>query len=319
MPTRANKPRNGSSGLWLTCLTERRKAEISILRYNGPSRPRNVRIDVELNMIRYTITPLKNIWKYREAIRNLALLNLRIRYSSSILGFLWSLGNPLFFMCVLTFVFTVLLPNTTQNYPIFVLSAMLPWNFFQTALMGSIASLPNGRELLTKLAFPSEVLLLACVLAELVNFSMALVTIIVILTLLGSGPGWAVLTLPLLILILCVFTVGVGMLLATINVRLRDTQEFMNVFLFGWFFLTPIVYSLDAVARNRFILGISARTLIQALNPLASLLETFRQVLYLHQWPDWTAVVGAGLPSVLVLIVGFLVFEHNSPSFAEEI
>ncbi len=79
---------------------------------------------------------IKELWRYREAIRNLAMLNLRVRYSNSAFGFLWSLGNPLFFMVIFTFVFSILLPSSIQNYPIFVLSAMLPWNFFQTATMG---------------------------------------------------------------------------------------------------------------------------------------------------------------------------------------
>src|SRR5438034_8676727 len=93
---------------------------------------------------------VRTLWHYREAIYNVALLNLRVRYNRSVLGFLWSLGNPLFFMLIFTFVFTVLLSSDIENYPVFVLSAMLPWNFFQAGLMAATTSVTNARELLTK-------------------------------------------------------------------------------------------------------------------------------------------------------------------------
>jgi lipopolysaccharide transport system permease protein len=263
--------------------------------------------------------PILNLWRYREAIYNLALLNLRVRYSNSVLGFLWSLGNPLFFMLIYTFVFTVLLSSGIENYPIFVLSAILPWNFFNTALMGSITSVTNARDLLTKLAFPREILPLSTVVAEFVNFMMAVVAITGILTLLGVGPGWSVVALPLVMLILALFAMGIGMLLATLNVRLRDTQEFMSVFMLGWFFLTPIVYSLDGIPADRKIIGLNARSMIEISNPRVSVVTTFREVLYLRQWPQWGSIAATGLLSLLIFLVGLFVFRRRSPFFAEEI
>ena len=113
---------------------------------------------------------LSNTWQYREAIYNLALLRLRIRYSNSVLGFLWTLGNPLFFMIIFSFVFTVLFSNGIENYPVFILSAMLPWNFFNAAVLGATSSVSGAREMLNKLAFPREILPFSSVLAEFVNF-----------------------------------------------------------------------------------------------------------------------------------------------------
>ncbi|MEP7286461.1 MAG: ABC transporter permease [Chloroflexota bacterium] len=258
---------------------------------------------------------LSDSWHYREAVYNLAMLRLRIRYSNSVLGFLWTLGNPLFFMIIFSFVFTVLFSNGIENYPVFILAAMLPWNFFNAAVLGATSSVSGAREMLNKLSFPREILPFSYVLAEFINFLMAQLTILVLLTIFGFGTGLPLLTLPLLMAIVTVFSLGVGLLLATINVRLRDTQEFLGVFLYGLFFLTPIVYSLDRVAADHRIFS----TLVTVFNPMAGIVTLFRQVIYLHQWPDWSLVGLTSLISILIFLLGFFVFRSRSRYFAEEL
>jgi ABC-type polysaccharide/polyol phosphate export permease len=262
---------------------------------------------------------LRDFWRYRSAVRAFATLNLRLRYSNTALGFLWSLANPLFLMAVFTFVFTVLTPSGIENFPVFALSAILPWNFFQTALMAAIMSITNGRDLIQKLPFPREILPFSYILSELANFLAAQTAVIAILTVAGLFPGPAVIILPLLALILVLFTTGVGLLLATINVRLRDTQEFMGVFLFGWFFLTPIVYPITAIPEKSEVLGVSLRTVVQIVNPMSGLITAFRQVVYGRDWPDLGAVVTIAIVSVFIFLVGYGVFRRSSAGFAEAI
>lgn len=261
----------------------------------------------------------RDFWRYRDAIRAFAALNLRLRYSNTALGFLWSLANPIFLTGVFTLVFTVLTPSGIKNFPVFALSAILPWNFFQSALMASLASITNGRDLIQKLPFPREILPLSYILSELANFVMALTAIILVFGVFGVFPGAVVLFLPVLIVILALFTAGVGLLLATVNVRLRDTQEFMGVFLFGWFFLTPIVYPLTAIPESSKLLEIPLRTLVQVINPMSTLITSFRTVIYEGQLPDLGAVAGVGVLSVILFVVGYLVFKRSSGSFAEAI
>jgi ABC-type polysaccharide/polyol phosphate export permease len=259
----------------------------------------------------------QHVWHYRAAILNLAALRLRVRYNNSALGFLWSLGNPLFFMVVFTFVFTVLLENAIPNYPIFALSAIMPWNFFSGALLNIIASVPQERDLLTKLSFPREILPFASVLSDFINFAVAITAINFILIVVGQGAGLPLLALPLLMVILVLFTVGLGMLLATINVWFRDVQEIMSVLIFGWFFITPIVYSLDAIKAD--VNGLPAQQVLQIVNPMAGIISSFRQVMYAHTWPAWDIVGVAALWSIVVFLVGLYVFHRFSPRFAEEV
>lgn len=262
-----------------------------------------------------------DLWHYRDAVRALALLSLRVRYNNSVLGFLWSLGNPLFFMLIYTFVFTVMLPSNVPNYPIYVLSGLMSWNFFQGGMMSAMASITNGRELITKLSFPREILPLSSVLAEFVNYNMALATILLVLAVIGQGPNLLLilLTLPLLMILLGLFTSGVGLLLARINVRLRDTEEFMKVFVFGWFFLTPVVYSLTNIPLDRQFLNVPFRTWLQIVNPMTGFVTAFRRVIYEQIWPGTDLLVELALVSLVVFMAGFVVFRRASAGFAEAV
>lgn len=261
--------------------------------------------------------PNASVWQYRAAVFNLALLRLRVRYNNSALGFLWSLGNPLFFMLVFTFVFTVLLNNDTPNYPVFVLSATMPWNFFNTTVLGMMAILPGERELITKLSFPREILPFSVVIADFINFAIGIAAINLILIVIGQGAGLPLLALPLVMLILTLFACGLGLLLATINIWLRDMQEVTGILLFGWFFVTPIVYSLDVITRD--VNGVPLKAIIQVVNPMAGIISMFRQVIYSHEFPDSTTLLISGTISVILFAAGLFVFRRLSPRFAEEV
>ena len=261
--------------------------------------------------------PLADLWRYRDAIAALTLLSLRTRYNRSMLGFLWSLGNPLFFLLIFAFVNQVMFANRIANYAIFALSALIPWNFFQAGIMAAMGSITGGRTLLTRLAFPREVLPLAAILAELVNSTMALLVIILIDLLVERLLTPALLLLPLIGVCLALFTAGIGLLLATVNVWLRDTQEFMSVFTFGWFFLTPILYAINAVPADQLVLGLSLRTVIEVLNPLSAFVGAFRTVIYDHAVPDDAHLLLIGLLGVVTFALGWTVFRRASPRFAE--
>lgn len=258
-----------------------------------------------------------NLLRYRDAALSLALLNLRLRYNNTLIGAAWSLVNPLFFTLIFTFVFTVLLPNETPDFPIFVLSALLPWNYFQAAVLNAAISVTNGRGLVLKIAFPRAVLPAAAILTELVTFSLALSVVIALLYLTNRGLGAGLLALPFLAALLTCLASGLGMLFAALNVYLRDTQEFLGVFMFGWFFMTPIIYSLEAIPPERMVLGVSARTLIQIVNPLSPLISAFRQAIYERRLPDPELFGAAALAALLFWLLGAFVFGRASRRFAE--
>ncbi|GAB4550717.1 MAG: hypothetical protein OHK0023_16990 [Anaerolineae bacterium] len=260
-----------------------------------------------------------SLWRYRDAALSLTWLNLRLRYNHTLLGAAWSLVNPLFFMAIFTFVFTHLLPSDIPNYPIFILSALLAWNYFQAALMNMCISITEGRSLITKIAFPRAILPLSALLTELVTFLLALGVFLGILLLLRYDLGTGIFALPLLVMLLSLIAAGMGLILAALNVRLRDTQAFLGVFLFGWFFMTPILYTLDQIPLDRLILGMPARSLIQVINPLSAIISAFRQAIYEARFPDSELLLISALAALIALANGAFAFSRTSRSFAERL
>src|SRR3972149_2719260 len=163
------------------------------------------------------------VWRYRELLGQLVLKELKARYRRSVLGFLWCLGTPLLMMAFFTVVFTILLPNNPiEHFPLFILIGVLAWNLNQTALMGALHSVVGNGNLVQKVYFPREVLPMAAVLANAVNFLLALVVVFALVVAYRAPLTASVLLLPIILAIQVVFSTGVGLILATVNVFFRD-------------------------------------------------------------------------------------------------
>lgn len=269
------------------------------------------------------------LYTYRELMRNLVVRDLKVRYKNSVLGFLWSLVNPLLMMLVFTVVFQVMLPNyPIHAYPIFILCALLPWNWFAASLNQAIPSIVNSAHLIKKVYFPREVLPLSVVLANGVNFLLALLVLFALNPFFGIPlTRWA-LFLPVIIAIQLAFTAGLALILATVNVFYRDTGVIMEVVLLAWFFLTPIFYPITIVPEYRIMLGLllPVRRLVYILNPMASLISAYRVVLWGSPLdggppgpPAFDFLVRTAVTALLVLAIGYLVFARYSPRFGEEV
>jgi lipopolysaccharide transport system permease protein len=259
------------------------------------------------------LRPLSQLLHYREAIRMLVVRDLRVRYSNSALGILWSLLNPLLMMLVFTLVFTFFMPSQIEKYPLYILTGLLPWNFFTASLVGSVVSILQNGPLVSRVYFPREILPLSVVIANLINFLLALILLLVIMLASGVWPGASLLLLPGIILIQVLFTLGLGLFLAALNVQLRDTQAMVDVLTLAWFFVTPIIYPLNVI-RNP-----SLQLLLQVLNPMASLVVSYRTILYAGQMPDFGIILITFIEVALLLVLGYWFFHRASPAFAEEL
>jgi ABC-type polysaccharide/polyol phosphate export permease len=265
---------------------------------------------------------LSELIRYRELIRNLVIRDLKVRYKNSILGFLWSLLNPLAMMTILTIVFTFMMPNNTiTKFPVFALCAVLPWNFFRGSVMSSITSIVSNASLVRKVYFPREVLPLSVVLSNLVNFVLALVVLFAMLFVFRVRlTVWALL-LPLVIFTQLLFTLGLGFMLSTANVFYRDTAMIMDVAMQAWFFLTPIFYPIDILPKQRLVLGLNLNIhrLAYILNPMASLVSTYRVILYHGASPAADFFLRTFVTSAVTLVLGYLIFARYSNVLAEEV
>ena len=250
--------------------------------------------------------------QYRELVRNLVIRDIKLRYRNSVLGFVWCLGNPLLMMAVFTVVFTILMPTDIPKYPVFILCALLPWNYFNTSIMGAIDSIVGNAHLIKKVYFPREVLPLSIVLANLVNFLLALIVLFAMLFAFRVHlTPWA-LYLPLIIFIQTIFTLGLGLIFATLNVFYRDTKIIMEVGMLAWFFLTPVFYQVEALVPKY------AR-LMYWVNPMASFISWYRIVLYHGISMEPGFIFRTLVTSVIALVVGYFIFTRYSPVFGEEV
>lgn len=274
----------------------------------------------------------RELWRNREILANLARKELRVKYKSTALGVAWSMLNPLLYLVVFYVVFTVFLPNEIDNFPIYLLSGLLPWTLFSTGLSGSTTSILSGGNLVTKISFPRELLPLATIRAQLVNFGFQFLVLLAFLIVFGHPLiHRGVILLPLALGVLLLFILAVGFATATWNVRYRDTGHIVELVLLMWFWSTPIVYPAKTVLDR---LGSLGETLY-LLNPLTNIVLAFQRGIYggtsfegragfeLLPAPGlrWYGfrVLAVGAASLVILALTWRLFYRRSGDFAEEL
>lgn len=268
------------------------------------------------------VKPLYELFQYRNLIFNLTMRELKARYKNSVLGFFWSLLNPLGMMLVFTFVFTVMMPNNQiRNFPVFLLCGLLPWNFFSAGVMTGTSSIVSNGNLVKKVYFPRAALPIATVLANLVNFLLALIVLFAVLIIFQANISAYFWLLPLVILIQTCFVAGIALILGTLNVFYRDTLMIMDVVMLAWFFLTPVFYPIDILPRSYTLLGqtLDVHRLVYILNPMASLISTYRDLLYWGYRTDLDFFTRTATTALAVLIFGLWFCVRYSARFSEEL
>jgi ABC-type polysaccharide/polyol phosphate export permease len=258
-------------------------------------------------------TLFATVWARRDLVWTLASRDVRARYQQSILGVYWTVLNPLASAAVFTVVFSIIagVPVGRTPYAVFVICGLAPWSFFANTIVNATNSLVGMAGLLTKVAFPREVLPLAAVLARLVDLAVSLGVVLVILAWYGLPLRWTMLLVPLPLAIEIVFVLGLGLLLGAANLFYRDVTQLLNVVLSLWIFLTPVVYPLDRVPA-------SLRTWI-ALNPMSPVVSVFRDLIVGDGPPELTPLLPAAAISLIVFIIGYAVFKRLEPLFAETV
>jgi ABC-2 type transport system permease protein len=275
---------------------------------------------------------VRELATYREILVNLVRKELKVKYTASVLGTIWSLLNPVVFLAVFTFVAKVLGAGLL-DYPVFLLAGLLGWNLFSVSLSGGAQSVLANANLVKKVYFPREVLPLATVGVALVDFVLQSLVFAAFLVVFGYGFVWQVLWLyPLSFVALLVLTVAVTFWVSALNVRYRDVQHLLGLALLVWFWLTPIVYPVGPVSRTDFFNGGIGDVLwlIYLANPVTWIVSGFQHALY-HSadaaqmlLPVTGAELTLGLAAVLaastfLLWLTWRLFFSMSGDFAEEL
>ncbi|MCL5265007.1 MAG: ABC transporter permease [Chloroflexi bacterium] len=259
------------------------------------------------------LTRLTELFKYRELVRNLVIRDLKVRYKSSFLGFVWSLLNPLLMMLVFTVVFTVMMPNKSiEKFPVFLLTAILPWNWCAASINGGIGSIVGNANLIKKVYFPREILPASVVLSNMVNYLLALIVLFAMLLAFGVEIQPMFAFLPILIFIQMIFLLGLAFFVSALNVSFRDTEVITEVGIMAWFFLTPVFYDIHDLFPQY-------ERLMYILNPMASFISTYRLVLLQGAGPEPYFLLRTLATSLIVFALGYAFFIRQSRLFGEEL
>ncbi|MBI2953469.1 MAG: ABC transporter permease [Chloroflexi bacterium] len=259
------------------------------------------------------LVKLRQLLKYRELVRNLVVRDLKIRYKRSFLGFIWSLLNPLLMMMVFTLVFTVMMPNNRiDKFPIFILVAILPWNWCSAAVASATGSIVSNGGLIKKVYFPRELLPMSVVLSNLVNFLLALIVLFAMLLIFGVQIKLIFALLPVIIFIQMVFLMGLALFLSALNVSFRDAEVIMDVAILAWFFLTPVFYDIGDLFPDY-------SRWLYIVNPMASLISTYRIILLGGGAPDMFFVLRTFATALAVFFAGYWYFARRARTFGEEL
>ncbi len=253
----------------------------------------------------------KDLYQYRELLKTNVQKEIRGKYKGAWLGIIWSFLNPLLMLLVYSLVFPYIMRVQIPNYTMFLMTALMPWNFFtQTVANSSFAVIASG-SILKKVYFPREILPISVVLSNVVNFLITFIIIIVFLILSGVGLSWTILLFPLVLIVQTILMFGIAFILSSITVYARDVEHIVNVIVMALFYGTPIVYTID-------MLPAQFQTLLQ-LNPMTSIIGAYRDVLFYQKLPDFASLGIVAIVSVIIMVFGLWLFRKLQRNFVEEL
>jgi ABC-2 type transport system permease protein len=247
------------------------------------------------------------LWEHRELVKVLVARDLKVRYKRSVLGFLWTLLNPLITIVIFSLVFSHIFSSFYEQYKLYMFSGVLIWNFFSIASSQGLASLVSNGGTIRKMAVPKIVFPLAAVCSNFLNLMFSLVALAIIFPFVGGHPTLSLLWLVILLPTLFLFTLGLSFLLSTATVFLRDLRSIWDPLLMIWFFLTPVFYPRSVVPERYYALI--------RFNPMLSILEACRLPIYLGITPPVGLFLKSLGSALALLLIGMAIFRKYEDRF----
>lgn len=262
------------------------------------------------------ITEIKAIISRRELLAQMIGREIKARYKQSILGYFWVILNPFFQMLVMSFAFSIIMRIPTNAaghipYSIFLFVALLPWTLFSNSIASGGNALVGAGPLITKIYFPRTILVIATIFAKVVDFVFALSILVIYMIYYQVPINLNILWVIPIFLIQMIFTIGFSLFVAAANLLYRDIQYLISLLLLLWMYLTPVIYPADLVPEK-------FRIIFQ-LNPMAVIINAYRQTVLGGLPPNYQSIIVALVVSVLTLILGLAYFKNKEKIFADNI
>lgn len=257
------------------------------------------------------IKQLAEVWQRKELLVEYFRVMLKLQHVGSVLGFLWTLVNPLLYIATYWIVFTFFIKMGIEKYPIFLIPGFLAWNFTLSAVVNSSNAIIHSTYLITKIYFPNEILTFATVGISLFDYIISLIIYFVIVAIIPGAFtfSYPVLIFPLILIAQIFITAGLSLLVSCIAVYFRDVPKLVQVAGTIFFFLTPIFYPLSFIpGKFKFLV---------LFNPIAQIIIYYHDIFYYGRMPNIYYILGTFIISLLVFYIGLVVFGKHKSAFAE--
>lgn len=253
----------------------------------------------------------KDLYRYRELFKTNIKKEIRGKYKGSFLGVLWSFVNPLLTVLVYAIVFPYILKSSEPNYIIFLIVGIIPWTYFTTVINQGTTTVLGNASIIKKVYFPREILPISVVTSGLINFLISCIIILIFILFSDIGFSWYLVFLPLIILIQYIISLALVFILSAINIYIRDIEYIVNFFVMMLFYATPILYSPSLFPdKLKWLFN---------LNPMAHIINGYRDIFYYQQMPDMYKLLIVGMLSIILLFIGYGIFKKLEKGFAEEV
>lgn len=249
-----------------------------------------------------------DLWKYKDLLKLLVIKTIKLKYRRSILGYVWSVLNPLMIMIVMTIVFSTMFGRSIENFPVYLFCGQLLFNFMNSATHQSTSAITQNAALLKKTYVPKYIFVVARVTSCAVDMVFSFGALLIIMVFTRASFSWYNLLFPLVIIQLYLFCIGLGLFLAQACVFFRDVEFIYNAITTAWLYLTPIFYPIDS-------LGEPLRKLVQMFNPMYFYVTQFRDLVYAGQLPSRYDVIGGCICAALMMVIGVYCFMKTEDNF----
>lgn len=250
---------------------------------------------------------INNFKRYSFLMSQMISRDFKVKYKRSVLGVFWSLLQPLLMMSVMAIVFSQMFKNNTPNYLVYLMSGLIMFNYFSEASSHAMASIVTNFQLMTKVYIPKYIFPLSKCLFVGINFLLSLIPLLLIVIITKAPISFNYLLLPYPFLCMLFFTIGIGLILATISVFLRDMFYIYTILLTIWQYFTPIFYNIS-------ILPDSFQKIFK-LNPMYQFINFVRTILLEARTPNLLSFVWCGLSAIIVFLIGCFIFKKNQDKF----
>lgn len=253
-----------------------------------------------------------NLYKYRQLLKSNVSKEIRGKYKGSFLGVLWSFVNPLLTTLVYAIVFPLILKNTEPHYVTFIVIGILPWTYFTSTIMQGTTTMLVNAGIIKKVYFPREILPISINMSGLINFMISCLIICIFLICSGIGFSWYIIFLPLIAISQFALQQGIIFITSAINVYIRDAEYIINFIVNMLFYATPVLYSATLFEN-------SPLHWIITLNPMATIVNCYRDILFYQSMPHIKSLLVVLLASCILCMIGLKIFRKLEKGFAEEL